>query len=189
VIGQPITIDAQVSGEFTAPGDPTPPGSVTVSDGTNTCVADLSGSNGTASGSCEITEDVAGEYGFSGSYPGDSVFSSSSTSQPAEVDVGKDSSTTTLTLSTAKLEYGKEKRLKINVDVAPQFSGTPTGNVTIKSGTKTLCSITLSGGKGTCSLASSTALKVGDHLLVATYGGDATLNSSSASQELKVKQA
>ena len=61
----------RAKGEFTGSGDPAPTGTVTVSDGTRSCQASLSGSNGTATGSCQITEQSPGTYSFTASYLGE----------------------------------------------------------------------------------------------------------------------
>ena len=83
VAGQPVTATVQVTGQFTGSGDPAPAGTVTVSDGTRSCQAPLAGGNGTATGSCQITEQTPGTYSFTASYPGDANFDSSQTPSPA----------------------------------------------------------------------------------------------------------
>ncbi|MGO8874393.1 MAG: glycoside hydrolase family 25 protein, partial [Acidimicrobiales bacterium] len=50
VVDRPITFDLRVAGGFTGSEVPTPSGSVTVSDGTRSCKARLSGSGGIATG-------------------------------------------------------------------------------------------------------------------------------------------
>jgi hypothetical protein len=77
------------------------------------------------------------------------------------------------------------------VTVSPEFTGTPTGTVTVSAGKTTLCKIeTLSKGKGTCSPTSATVLGVGTYSVVATYSGSAEFDSSSSSAEsLKVAKA
>ena len=88
-----------MTGQFTGSGDPAPTGTVTVSDGTQSCQASLSGSNGVATGSCQITEQAPGTYSFTASYPGDANFNSSQTSTPATVTVGQAPSSTSITLN------------------------------------------------------------------------------------------
>jgi hypothetical protein len=71
--------------------------------------------------------------------------------------------------------------------VAAPFAGTPTGTVSIKSGTLLLCKATLTAGKGICAPGAK-ALAVGAHTITASYGGDANfLNSTSAGKTLTVK--
>ena len=50
LVGQPITTTVQVAGQSTGAGRPTPTRTVKVSDGTRSCQAPLSGSNGVATG-------------------------------------------------------------------------------------------------------------------------------------------
>jgi hypothetical protein len=47
------------------------------------------------------------------------------------------------------------------------------------------CTVSLSGGKGTCTIA-NTALAVGTYSVSANYGGDGNLNSSSGSSASKL---
>jgi hypothetical protein len=58
--------------------------------------------------------------------------------------------------------------------------------VTVRSGSRTVCVVTVTAGKGTCALAAS-ALGVGEHNLVAVYPGSADFTGSiSAPQALTV---
>jgi autotransporter-associated beta strand protein len=79
--------------------------------------------------------------------------------------------TTTLKLRRAKVDYGKETEERLNVKVSAQ-SGvlSPTGQVSMKEASKTLCVITLSSRSGSCVL-SAKQLKVGTYDIVASYGG------------------
>jgi hypothetical protein len=160
----------------------TPSGQVTVSDGARSCEATLSGSNGTATGTCSITEQAASNYSITASYPGDANFVSSVTSAPTSLTVGKATSTTALGLSATKVTYGKEGAAQLSVTVSPQYSGsTPTGTVTVKQSTTTLCTFTLPGA-GSCTL-SATELPAGTYGLVATYGGSTNFGASTSAQE------
>jgi hypothetical protein len=187
IIGQPITIDVSVAAPST--GSLTPTGQVTVSDGTQNCKATLVGSNGTASGTCSITEQAAGQYSLTASYPGDTVFASSSTASSTAVTVSKATSATVLKLSLAKVTFGDEQADHFSVTVSPEFTGTPTGTVTVKDSKITLCSITLSSGTGSCS-AKARALAPGRYPLVATYSGSGVFDTSaSAADTLTVAKA
>jgi len=72
--GAGYTVNVSVAAAF---GTITPTGTVTVSEGSATCPAALSGSNGTATGSCLLTSTIAGTRTVTASYPGDANFSSS----------------------------------------------------------------------------------------------------------------
>jgi hypothetical protein len=185
VAGQPIAFSVQVIGSGASP--PTPTGQITVSDGARKCTATLKGSLGTADARCSIAEQAAGHYSFTASYAGDSVYAASITAAPTSVTVNKATSETTLKLSATKVTLGKEQTEHLSVEVTPQFAGsTPTGTVTIRTASSKLCVITLSSGKGSCSL-SSKRLAAGTHHLVATYAGSKNLlSSASAPETLKV---
>ncbi len=94
VVGQPISVGVEVTGPSTTSGSLTPSGQVSVSDGTQSCEATLSGSNGIATGTCSITEQAAGNYSLTASYPGDANFTSSMTSASTSLTVGKATPTT-----------------------------------------------------------------------------------------------
>jgi hypothetical protein len=85
-----------------------------------------------------------------------------------------------LTASSGQITYGNEQVEVFTVKVTPRIpgvSGVPTGTVSVKTGFLTLCSITLSGGSGSCS-PGSTALKASflPHLVIALYDGDSSFS-------------
>jgi hypothetical protein len=97
--------------------------------------------------------------------------------------VRKATSKVALKLSTRKVTYGDEQGEHLSVTVSPQYSGSsPTGNVTINESTTTLCTITLSSGKGSCTLKAS-KLRAGTYGLVAKYGGSETFRGSTSAKE------
>jgi hypothetical protein len=189
VTGQPVSIAVQVAGASPGAGVPAPSGDVVVTDGTQSCQAALSGSNGVSTGSCSLTEDSAGSYSINAGYPGDANFASSQTSPGTGVTVGKATSTTGLTVSPATVTYGHEKVFKLTATVTPEYAGTPTGTVTMTAGTTTLCVATLSAGTGSCNPSSGTSLGVGSHTVTATYSGDSNFNSSTAAETVKITKA
>jgi hypothetical protein len=97
--------------------------------------------------------------------------------------VAKATSKTVLKLSTIRVTYGHEQVEHLSITVLPQYSGsTPTGRVTISESGTTLCTITLSSGKGRRTL-SSRELKAGTYHLVATYGGNTNFKGSTSAKE------
>ena len=91
------------------------------------------------------------------------------------VTFAKGNTSTALKLSDIKATYGHEELVSIAVTVAPQYPGMmPTGTVTI-SGTD--CQITVSAGKGSCTLSSAKFVS-GFHHPVATYTGSSNFNGS-----------
>jgi hypothetical protein len=92
-------------------------------------------------------------------------------------------SKTALKLSNARVTYGDEGVEHLSVTVSPEFTrSTPYGSVTIKESTTTLCVITLSSAKGSCTL-SAKKLPVGTYHLVATYGGSTDFDGSTSVKE------
>jgi hypothetical protein len=79
--------------------------------------------------------------------------------------------TTTLSASAISVASGQEQEERISVHVAALTGGTPTGTVTVSANGKTVCTITLSGGGGSCSLRAG-QLPQGNYGLTANYGGD-----------------
>jgi hypothetical protein len=184
VLGQPVTVRVQVSGLTTTVGSPTPTGKVTVTDGRRDCLAALSGSHGVARGSCSITEKTAGRYSLKASYPGDTIFRSSSTPRSTPLTIGRATSKTSLGLSSTTVTYGQEQTERLSVTVSPQFPGSsPTGVVAIKESTTAVCAITLSLGKGSCRL-SANKLKAGLYHVVATYDGSGNFRGSASVKKI-----
>ena len=87
--------------------------------------------------------------------------------------------------------YGSETTTSFGVTASPQFTGTPTGTVTVTEGTTALCtpSITLASGTGTCPISSASLLPVGTYTVVAAYAGDTNFTGSSAFGFLTVTRA
>ncbi|MHB1777924.1 MAG: Ig-like domain repeat protein, partial [Acidimicrobiales bacterium] len=185
-VGQRIVVKVAVTNLAGATG-PAPSGRVTVSDGTQVCRASLTtGSAGSATGRCALVESAPGSYSLTASYPGDAAYQASATPAATPVTVAKARTTTTLTLSTGSVVYGHEQSEVFTVTVRPAFAGTPTGSVVVKSGTKRLCTVTLSGGSGTCSPFAK-ALPAGADPVVARYTGSTDFRpSTSASATLTV---
>jgi hypothetical protein len=88
---------------------------------------------------------------------------------------------TALTLSAAKIRSGHEQTEKLTVHVKARTSGTPSGTVTVKAGTATVCVIKLAGGNGTCTLRAS-QLRVGSYQLTAAYGGSQVYSASTSAR-------
>jgi hypothetical protein len=173
-----LVVTVTVQPQFTG----TPTGTVTVVAGTKTLCGGLTLSSGMATCSpVSGTVLPVGKYGITATYSGSTQFGSSN-STAKTLTVVKATSTTALSLSRSSVARGHEKRLVITVTVKPQFTGTPTGTVTVVAGTKTLCkSVTLSKGKATCSPSSGTVLPVGKYSVTARYSGSSQFDSSRSS--------
>ena len=108
-------------------------------------------------------------------YPGDDTFEPSSGSLKQVVD--KYPTTTALRSSLNPSNYGQTVSFTATVTSA---GPTPTGKVTFKDGTKSLQTVTLSGGVATYT---TSKLAVGTHAITADYLGDAA-NATSTSPVL-----
>ena len=80
------------------------------------------------------------------------------------------------------MTYGHEQAEHLTVTVTPQYSGTPSGKVTIKTGTTTVCTITLASGKGHCTL-TARQLRRGTYTLAAAYPGSSDFTSSTSARK------
>jgi hypothetical protein len=116
----------------------------------------------------------SGADAISGTYTGDGNFNASSNS--AAVTVNKGSSTTSVTASPNPALLNQAITVNVTVGAIAPASGTPTGTVSVSDSTGVNCSITLSAGKGSCTLTPKT---VGNDTITATYAGDANFNGSS----------
>ena len=183
IVGQAFSIGVQVT---SAVAGRTPTGQVKVNDGFHSCTATISGSGGTAMGSCSLTEQVVGFYGVVATYAPNASFAGSS-SPLSSLDVAAASSSTSISSSLLKVAYGHEQVATIFVVVSPQFAAlTPTGTVAVTASTNTVCQVVLQGGSGFCTLPPR-ELGPGVFRLVASYPGAADLvGSSSATTILTV---
>ncbi len=168
VTGQPVTVAFSVSSS--TGGSPTQPtGTVTISDGTNSCKATV------ASGSCIITFSSAGNKSLTATYPGDSNFISNLS--PVESHTVNPAATTTKITSDNPDPSVVGQTVTFNfsvVAIAPGV-GTPTGNVTVSDGGSNSC--TASVATGTCSIKFT---KAGSFTLTATYAGDSNFKGSTS---------
>ena len=75
---------------------------------------------------------------------------------------------TAVTLSAARLVYGREQAGRVSVSVAAA-SGTPSGTVTVTAGGTAVCVVTLTAGRGSCALP-ATGLAAGTYQVTGNYG-------------------
>jgi hypothetical protein len=176
-----------LSATVTSPAGGTPTGTVTVFAGGGTaCTMALTA----GSGSCALsaTSIPAGSDDLVAAYSGDTSYTASS-SAPSTVTVAKAASATSLAVAKASVTYGQETTEQLTATVGADFGGVATGTVTFTAGTKTVCSVSLTAGKGSCAL-SATSLAAGNYHVTASYSGDAShAGSSSAAAAMTVTQA
>lgn len=176
-INQAISVSASVP--VSAPGSGTPTGSITVDDGTESCVIVLPAT------SCLLTPTTSGNKTLTASYSGDANFLVSAATAP--LAVGLLPSTVVLISSLNPSKPGQLVTFTATVTetAAPGSSAkalvaaVPTGSVTFTTGATTLGTVPLNAGGQAAT--STSALSAGPHTITATYSGDATTATSSAS--------
>lgn len=154
-----------------------PAGKVTVKSGAKT-VCSITLSAGRGGCALTATEFAAGSAKLTATYVGAGSFAKSSSAAKA-VTVAKGTSSSALTMSAAKVTYGKEQAERLSVVVSPKHAGKVTGKVLVKAGGITICTISLASGKGSCKLAAR-ALRVGTYALVVVYPGCVNFTSSAS---------
>jgi hypothetical protein len=175
----------RVSVTVSATTGATPSGTVTVKAGTAVLCGNLTLAASRATCTVATTKLPAGTWHLTASYSG-SASLAPSTAAAKTLTVAKAASRVTLSLSAARVTYGQERSERLTVKVTGQYAGTPAGKVTVKSGTTTVCTITLASGKGSCTMAAK-KLPVGTSTLVAVYGGSSDFaGAASGTKTLKV---
>ena len=163
---------------------PAPSGTVSIlKSSTTLCVIKLA----SAKGSCSLTsfELPARTFSVYASYTRNATLVGSTTfATKTSLSVAKASTKTSLKLSAAKVTYGNEQLERVSVSVSPEYAGQlPSGSVTI---TGLACHLTLSAGKGSCTLTSK-KFAVGTHSLIAHFWGNTSfVGSQSPSSRLTV---
>ncbi len=174
VVGQPVTVTWSVT--VNPPGAVGAPltGNVTVSDGTDSCVAAVS------AGQCDITFTSAGAKSLTATYAGDCNYNGSASTPATPHTVNKADTTTTITSDNPDPSTpGQSVTVQWTVTVNSPGAGTPTGNVTVTvSGGAETCSAPVATGQ--CSLVLNTT---GIRTITATYAGDTNFNTSSDTEE------
>lgn len=166
-------------------GTPTGTTSVLINGGKRgTCEGKaLSGGKNTCTTSAGTL--APGRYSVVLEYNGSADFATS-TSVTHYLTVSRAKTTTTLSLSKSPVTYGHENQERLTVSVSHAGSVYPTGRVTVKAGSATLCTISLSKGTGSCTLSAS-KLKAGTYRLSASFPANSDyLKSTSSSKTLKV---
>ena len=196
IVGQPVTYTATVG--VTAPGSGTPSGVVEFFDsGTAISACTAQPLNGSAqdTATCMVSYSTTGTHTITAQYLGSSNFAASAVSGSIKQQVNGDPSTATLSLSKSSVTYGAEAGETFTATVTGTSGSLPTGTVSIKAGSTTLCSTTTliektaSSVTATCSL-TYVAEPAGSYTVTAVYSGD-THNAGSTSsppQSLTVNQ-
>jgi hypothetical protein len=177
VFGQPVAVTVTVTASTDAVA---PDGNVTVNAGGSSCPVTLGPSvvPSAATGSCTLTPVLAvavSAYAVSASYAGTATFAASTSSGGSDgsLTVNKASTTTAISAHTPNpSNVNAPIAVTAGVAVTAPGAGTPSGTIAISDGTSN-CVITLPATS--CNLTPTSA---GAKTLTATYGGDASFNSS-----------
>jgi len=167
VTGQPYAVSFTLS--VNAPGSGTPTGTVTISDGTDSCTATLPAT------SCNLTSTTVGSKTISVKYNGDANYNASPTVTTSHT---VNAASTSISISSDTPDpsvVGQSYPVSFSLTVVAPGGGTPTGTVSISDGTGATCTATLPATS--CSL---TSTSVGAKTISATYNGDANYNASPA---------
>lgn len=172
LIGATVTVEVEVKNANTWGGTPTGTVTITGADGTvPTCTINLN--NGT--GNCNVNFGTDGTKTLTATYNPTSTHSTSSDTEEHVVISPAETVTTILSASPDPSGIGQS----VTVNVAVTGSSTPTGTVAI-TGANTNCTITLSGGTGSCVVVFNS---VGNKTITATYTPDSTAFNPSSDTE------
>ena len=172
VYSQPVTFTATVTA--TAPGSGVPTGTVTFKNGGSTL------GTGTLNGSGIATFTTStlsvGSHSITAVYGGSTSFNTS-TSPVLTQTVNQDATTSTVTSSLNPSAHNQSVTFTATVAANAPGTGTPTGTVTFKDGTKTLHNGSLSGGKATYT---TSTLSTGTHQITVVYQGNSSYLTSTS---------
>lgn len=169
VYGQNFSVSVSVS--VVAPGSGTPSGTVSVSDGSNSCNITLSG----GAGSCSFPSSTVGGKTITATYPESIYFLGSSTSTPHTVN--KANTSTSVSRNVVNPVFGQPLYLSALVSPVSPATYTPTGLVQFYMDGLTFGSqVSLSSGSANSQ--STTSLNAGNHTYYADFLGDANNNGS-----------
>jgi hypothetical protein len=91
-----------------------------------------------------------------------------STALQAIVSAESPAASAALARNTATVQFGHEQSERLTITIKPETGGTPTGNVTIKAGQRTLATVPLTSGQATWTMPAK-KLRPGTYRLTGTY--------------------
>ena len=168
IYGQSVTFAATVTSSL---GPPPNEETVTFTKGTTTL-----GTVALSGGSASFTSSTlpAASYNVRAVYGGDANLVGSASNIVMQV-VNKATTTTTLTSSQNPSSFGQS--VTFTAHVAPQYSGTVSGQVTFKNGTTALATVTLSSGVAKYTTKN---LPVGTNPITGVYNGNPSFVASTS---------
>ena len=180
VYGLPVTFTATVAA--TQPGNGTPTGTVTFSNGGTLLGTGNLDANGIATFSTETL--TGGTHTITASYAGDANFIA--TSGNVTETVNQDTTTMVVSASANQSVYSQPVTFTATVAAAPSGAGTPTGTVTF-SDDGTLLGTGSLDANGNATFSTDT-LATGTHTITVSYTGDADFTATSGSVTQTVNQ-
>jgi large repetitive protein len=169
--GQEVVVGVTVAGA----GIPFPTGIVVIKGANTNCTINLVD----GAGSCSVFFNSAGGKTLKAQYKGDANYAKSTGSDSHFVNKG---STTTEIISDDPDPSVPGQAVKVKVNVIGG-AATPTGTVSI-SGAEINCTVTLSGGTGSCKMIFNT---IGDKIITATYNGNKNYLPSTTDTDHRVE--
>jgi hypothetical protein len=168
----------------TGTGGILPTGTVTITDGAITLCSASAFARKTAdvvSATCRLSdlELTAGSYSVKAFYSGNDRYNAS-TSMPASFAVDRDAVTIKVSESQTTVSVGDESQAVFTASLTTSNGESdPNGETVIVDLGTTSCIVTLSNDTGTCTIGNS-ALRAGSYAVLASFGGDLNLASSTA---------
>ncbi|MFT3745152.1 MAG: Ig-like domain repeat protein [Pyrinomonadaceae bacterium] len=181
VFGQNYTVTTAVA--VVAPGSGTPTGNVTVSDGTNACVAILPATScvlpSTSVGAKTLTATLSGDGNFNGSV-----------STTASHTVIKADSAVNVQVSMNAPTYGQTATLAASLTAVTPGSGVPQGTVNFSDGGFAIagCQNVAVSAVGSAACSTNTLLAGVGKVIQAVYSGNANFNGSNGSATLTINK-
>jgi hypothetical protein len=172
VVGQSVVFNYDVN--VVAPGASAITGTVTVSDGSQSCVGSINAGSGV--GSCSIAFASAGARVVTATYSGDANLDPSPPSASEAHTVNK--ANTSLIVSSDQPDpsiVGESVTVEWTLAPTGSGSGTPTGTVSVSATGSAGCTAPATFGTGSCDLTFTTN---GSSTIAASYPGDANFNAS-----------
>jgi subtilisin family serine protease len=170
VVGQAVTVHYGVAATGLENAPPT--GTVTVSDGTDSCTGTV------ADGQCSIALTTVGPRSLTATYAGDDDHNASAPSAGVPHQVNAAGTAATITSDSPDPSVvGEPVTVDFTVVPAAPGAGTPTGVVTVSDGVDS-CTGTVA--TGSCDV---TPTRTGNRTLTAAYAGDASFTGSASGAE------
>ncbi len=113
-------------------------------------------------------------------YLGDANYATSTSTPPQDLTVDQASTGLTLSLSASTVLVGDETTLQATATLTPEFGGSPSGSITVKAGSTTLCVIVLPAPSCSPSDANVLAASGTPYDVTASYPGDTNFTGSTS---------